>query len=237
MSNAFVIPFRCRGNDPLRQANREFVEAYVHDLDLGPVYVVSDGRQGMEPFNRHAAYNTGSELAFSRGATTVTYYEADMLVPKDQLVSAIKVAEQQVRLAIPYTARRELERRDSDAIRVGRRHFTECSSGRLMRKPRRSGAVNVLSKATLDTVGRWDSSMSGSWWDDRSMLRAFEVCTGREAEWIPGTSWTLYHLPGYEGAHLTPEDRAATRANKARFRLYQQATTPEQIHQLTMETR
>jgi hypothetical protein len=61
---------------------------------------------------------------------------------------------------------------------------------------------------------------------------AFDICAG-PTRWIDGPSWHLYHLPGHEGTHLTPEDKAATARNKQRWQLYTQATTPDQIRRLT----
>lgn len=236
MTNAFVVPFRCRGTDPLRKANLEYVQAYVESLNLGPVYVVSDGRTGTESFCRHAAYNTGTDLAFSNGATTITYYEADMIVPKGQLIDAINKAEQ-LGLVIPFSERRELGPAESTHIRTGARQPHECTPLRIKRSPRRSGAVNIISRETHATVGQWDADgFAGSWWDDRAMLRAFDICAA-PTRWIDGPSWTLYHLPGYEGSHLTTADKAATAANKARFELYRKAKTPEQIRELTSGTR
>lgn len=232
MANAFVIPFRCRGTDPLRSANLNFVHSYVEQLELGPVYVVSDKRHGSEPFCRHASYNIGSEVALSAGATTITYYEADMIVPRSQLVAAIAKAETDG-LVIPFTERRELGPSESEQLRTGLKAPADCIPDVVKRRPRRSGAVNVISRRTLESVGRWDDQFQGSHWDDRSMLRAFDVCAG-PTDWVPGPSWTLYHLPGYTGSHLTDEDRAATAANRRRYSFYLRANTPEQIRALTL---
>lgn len=234
MKTAFVIGFRDRGTDPLRQANLTVVKDYVEALGLGPLYIVSDGREGTANFNRHAAYNIGADIAFRAGASTVTFYESDMIVSREQLAAGISAALEQPGLVVPFTARHEFGPRESQLIRAG----TDPASLRakiVKPKPRRTGAINIVSPETYTAVGRYDEAFEGSWFDDRSMHLAFDICAG-PTRWIDGPSYHLYHLPGYEGRHLTPEDKAATQANRQRFHLYQQARTPQQIHQLTMET-
>ena len=234
MTNAFVIAFRDRGIDPLRGENLKYVTAYVEQLGLGPVYVIGDGRAGNASFNRHAAYNAGSARAFGEGATTVTYYESDMIVPREQLLRGIELAIEQPRLVIPFDERHELTAESSAQVRAGTITPQQGQAEVIKYKPRRVGAINILTKEALEAVGRWDTMFEGSHWDDRSMHTAFEVCCGRgSTAWVPGPSWHLYHLPGYQGAHLTGMDRNATARNKRRWQLYQQATTPERIRELT----
>lgn len=236
MSNAFVVAFRDRGVDQYRKRNFDYVRAYVESLDLGPVHIVDDGRTGTQPFCRHAAYNHGADIAFSAGATTITYYEADMIVPRQQLVDGIIAALETPRLVIPFNVRHEYNAAQSERIMDGE-DPTSFRAPIIKRAPRRIGAVNIISQDTYWSVGSWDAQMAGSWWDDRAMGIAFNVCTGNPEKWIPGPSAHLYHLPGYAGKHLTDQDKAATAANRARFTLYQQARTPEQIRQLTTGVR
>ena len=98
------------------------------------------------------------------------------------------------------------------------------------------GAVNIVSSATMRAVGQWDETFEGSWYDDTAMHRAFQVAAG-EPRWVEGPGWHLYHLPGWTGEHLTDEDKAATARNSARWNLYSEAATPEQIRELTMGVR
>lgn len=234
--NAFIIGFRDRATDEYRKRNFDHVLAYVESINLGPVYVVDDGNTGTAQWNRHKAYNTGAALAFGNGATTATFYEADMIVPRQQLVDGITAALDYPHLVIPFNERHEYNAQQSEAIMDGIDPGT-FKAPVVKRAPRRIGAVNIISQATYEAVGRWDEQHTGSWFDDRAMGLAFKVCTGRPEQWIPGPSVHLWHKPGYEGTHLTPEDKAATAANRARFRLYQQAHTKDQMLQLTTGTR
>lgn len=236
MTHAFVIGFRDRGTDPLRQANLEFVTAYVRGLDLGPVHIVDDGRTGVEQWCRHAAYNKGARGAFGGGATVVTFYESDMILPRQRIVDGIAAATERPGLVVPFSERHELNAQDSDRIRAGQVDYQSCIGAVIKPKPRRTGAINIVSRDTYDLVGQYDEQFEGSHWDDRSMHRAFDVCAG-PTRWITGPSHHLWHLPGYTGDHLTDEDRAATAANKARYRLYTQARTPNQIRELTTGAR
>lgn len=231
MNHAFVIAFRDRGADPLRKANLDFVLEYVELLGLGPIHLVDDGRAGIEQWNRHAAYNTGAHLAFQH-ADVATFYEADMLVPETQLITAIEWASQSPGLVVPFTERHEHNLQDSDRIRNGEVEPWSCTATVIKPKPRRTGAINVISRATYDLVGQYDPAFEGSWWDDRAMHLAFDMCTG-PTRWVDGPSHHLFHLPGYTGGHLTPEDKQATTRNRRRFTRYERARTPEQIRYLT----
>lgn len=230
MSHAFVVAFRDRGIDPLRRANLDYVLTYIRTLDMGPVHLVDDGYTGTDQFNRHKAYNTGAHQAFTH-ADVVTFYEADMILPKHQLTQAITAALEQPRLVVPFTARHELSPTTSACIRAGADY--SLFKGHVVKpKPRRTGAINTISAKAYTMVGGYDETFSGSHWDDRSMHLAFDKTTN-PTHWINGAAWHLYHLPGYEGAHLTTEDRQATQANRQRFHQYRQAKTPQAIRQLT----
>jgi len=227
----FVVGFRDRGTDPLRQANLAHTLSYLADLNLGPVHVTSDGHAGTASFNRHRAYNLGAATAFDSGADTIVFYESDMLVPREQLEAAIEAANEQPGLVVPFTCRHELSPHDSEQIRAGADH-TDFIGVKIMPKPRRTGAVNVITRTTYNLVGGYDEAFTGSHWDDISMHVAFDMCAG-PTRWINGPSWHLYHLLGYHGAHLTDEDKAATVANRRRWHRYRSAITPGQIRELT----
>lgn len=223
-----VIPYRDRGTDPLRAANLARVLEHWADFDDSAVTVATDGRDGEVQFNRSESYNRAITAS---AADVFVLAESDMLIDFDLIEQAITLAEKPG-LVVPFTERHEHGPDDSALIRAHRAHPDECTAPVVMLKPRRTGAINVLSRETYDLVGRYDPAFEGSHWDDRSMHRAFDICAG-PTRWVTGPAHHLYHLPGYEGAHLTAEDRAATAANRRRFGQYQRAKTPAQIRQLT----
>lgn len=225
MHASVIIPFRDRGTDPLRKANLTRVLEHWAGWD---VHVVDDGRTGNAQFNRHAAYNQGAALTT---ADILIYAESDMLIDHDQIRQAIAAA-QQPGLIVPFTERHELNSQDSEQVRAHTVKPHTCTAQVVKPKPRRIGAINVISRDTLTAVGQWDEQFEGCWWDDRSMHIAFDLCTA-PTRWIDGPSWHLYHLPGYQGSHLTGADKVATARNKRRWQRYTQARTPEQIRQLT----
>lgn len=231
IEHAFCIPFRDRGIDPLRKANLERVIDHLENFDLGPIHVVSDNRSGTEQFNRHAAYNS-----LDTEASVVTYYESDMLVPRLQLMEAIKMAAEKSGLVVPFTTYNALSEEDSAKIRAGEIHYRRCTPESTRTEGKNVGAVNTLSRLSLTLVGRWDEAFEGSWYDDRSMCRAFEICCG-PTRYIKGSAWHLYHLPGWKGKHLTTNDKMASFRNEARFHLYKRAKTAGQIRKLTMGMR
>ena len=229
MKVAVIIPFRDRGRDPLRAANLKRVLEHWEPFQTPTV--ATDGLTGDAQFNRHHAYNQAIQAS---DADVFVLTESDMLIDFTQIEQAIALA-QDGGLVVPFTQRHEHGPRDSERIRNHQAQPQDCKASVIKPKPRRTGAINVITRDTYNKVGRYDPSFSGCWWDDRSMHIAFDICAG-PTQWINGPSHHLYHLPGYEGSHLTAEDIAATRANRRRFGSYQRARTPEQIRQLTMET-
>lgn len=228
-SHAFVIPFRDRGLDPLREANLAYVFDYLVGLGLGEVHVVSDGLEGAAQFNRSRAYNHAAKLVH---ADVITYCESDMIVPKAQLAEAISMAAEKPGLVIPYWTYHYLSAFDSTLIRAHKQEPSDCTPESIMDDGRAVGAVNVLSRVSIEAIGRWDETFEGSWYDDRAMACAFEICC-RPTRFVSGIGRHLYHLPGWQGDHLSLQDRAATKRNQQRLRLYRQARTPARVRELT----
>lgn len=225
-----VIPFRDRGRDPLRALN---LDAVLQWFDAPwPVWVVDDDREGDAQFNRSAAYNLGLELVRDAGGDVVIYIESDMLVPRHQIAAGVEVAAKQLGLVVPFTSYRYLSERDSELYRDGSESLLRMTPESTMERGASIGAVNIVSLDTMAVVGQWDETFEGSWYDDTSMFRAFEVAAG-PTTWIEGPGWHLYHQPGWTGDHLTDEDRAATQRNAARYALYAAATTPVRVRELT----
>lgn len=228
---AVIIPFRDRGRDPLRMANLQRVQR--HWMSYAPVVITGDGRDGDRQFNRSAAYNRG--VASCSGADVFVFAESDMLIERTQVDDAVLLAAESPGLVVPFTEYRYLSEDDSRHVRMGQHPRTVEPESVIPNRERswpRTGPINVLSRHTLAMVGGWDETFEGNWWDDRAMKRAFDVATG-PTRFITGPAYHLYHLPGWKGAHLTDEDRAATERNRQRFLLYQKATTPRQIAALT----
>ena len=225
-----IIPFRDRGTDPRRGANLDVVMAwwYSHGAEAR---IVSDGLDGSAPFNRHRAYNAAVEK-FPETDVFV-FSEADMLIPFDQVEWAIRQAMSHPGLVVPFSQYRYLSDRttamprdsyaDWPAEEVealwGRPAREEGSLFRLetesvMDNKKSIGAVNVVSRATLNATGGFTEATSGNWYDDRIIEEGFAAITEQATRFVDGPAVHLYHLPGWKGNHLSDEDRAATAHNK-----------------------
>lgn len=225
------IPFRDRGVDPLRARNLVAVAdqwaSYGHH-----VLVITDGCTGDDQFNRSRAYNRAAQQTDDN---VLVFAESDMLIPRSQITEAITQAEQSPGLVVPFTEYNYLSEQDSEHVRNGADPATFTPQSTIPNRDRkwlRTGPINVLSRQSLHLVGQWDETFQGSQFDDRAMQRAFEL-TCAPTRWIQGPAYHLWHIPGWKGPHLTKADKAATQANQHRWRLYMQATTPEQIRELT----
>lgn len=234
MRVAVIVPWRDKGN-PRRRANFRRTLAHM-EASPWPVTVVSDGRAADAPFGRQHAYNRGMAQA---PADVWIFCEADMLVDHGQIKQALDWAAETPGLVVPFDARHELGPEDSIDVAAGADPETYAAE----HIHRHSfGAVNVVSAATMDLVGRWDEALSGHWFDDNAMKLAMEVATGNPTRYVPGAGYHLWHPMGYspgrrgpEGnpANFDPADVAATEQNRQRFRLYQKARTPQRVRELT----
>lgn len=230
-SVSIIIGFRDRGIDPLRAANLKRVLEHWGSFGAD-INVVSDGRAGDQQWNRHAAYNKG---ASQTDADVLAFVESDMLLDFALMDQAIEMAIQSPGLVVPFTERHELGPGESELVRQYMAQPHGLKADVVKNKPRRTGAINVISRATYGLVGQYDPAFEGSHWDDRAMHIAFDMCAG-PTRWVEGPSWHLYHLPGHQGHHLTGADRNATARNERRHRRYERARTPDQIRALTMGT-
>lgn len=225
---AVVIPFRSRGNDPLREQNLVRVLMDWRENGYEPI-VVSDGRRGSDAFCRSAAYNQAVQMV---EADVYVFSEADMLIQPEAVEMAVDLAVEKPGLVIPFSEFRSLGERDSRLIR----HFVTDPSScltKVVRGYRGSiGAINVVSRESYDLIGAYDEQFEGAWYDDDAMKIAFEICCG-PTRWVNGPAYHLYHLPSGNGDHLTSGERVATMSNRRRFRKYQSASTADEIRTLT----
>lgn len=228
MYAAIIIPFRDRGIDPLRRANMDRILEHWSGYDTD-VFEVSDGKANGQ-FNRSAAYNLGAD---SIAADVYVYTESDMILNYDQISNGVDLALAHPGLVVPFTQYRYLSESDSALVRkypdVDPMDLNPEST---MENGSSIGAVNIISRKTLNLIGQWDEGFSGNWYDDNAMKIAFELAAG-PTRWVDGPATHLYHLPGWAGSHLTDEDRAATERNRLRLGLYEQARTADDIRQLT----
>ncbi|PKQ59735.1 hypothetical protein B5566_02520 [Mycobacterium sp. MHSD3] len=232
MNIAVIIPFRDRGRDPRRPANLQRVLNHWLDFSVtqdATVAVVSDGRCGYQSFNRSAAYNRG---AARTDADVLVYSESDLLVDDDQILQACDQAASAPGLVVPFSRFMAITAYDSQRVRDHELAPEDAQANQICGERQSIGAVNVVSRESLELIGQYDEAFEGAWYDDNAMCRAFEVCCG-PTRFIDGPGYHLYHLPGASGDHLTDADRAATERNKARYQLYKQAQTPERIRELT----
>lgn len=226
-----VIPWRLRdGGDMRRAANLEVVLAWWWAHDFEPV-VQSDGLDGDAQFNRHRAYNRA--VAAFPETDVFVFTEADMLIHPSQIMAAVRLAHRRVGLVVPFTEYRYLSDSVTAHIRdtyhdMDTKHLAEwwglsvkdprsifdMRPESMMNSGKSIGAVNVVSRETLDLTGGFTEATSGNWYDDNIIEEGFAFLTGNGTQWVKGPAVHLYHLPGWKGDHLTDEDKRATQRNK-----------------------
>lgn len=228
MKVAVIIPFRDRGRDPLRLANLTRVAEHWADYDC-EIIVSSDGRDGDAQFNRSAAYNRAVNQT---DADIFIFSESDIIISHDQIDRAVDLAMDVPGMVIPFSWFMALTEADSRRVRAHEVDPVDCEKHPVKGHRGSIGAVNVVSRQSYELVGGFDEKFEGAWYDDDAMKIAFDVAAG-PTQWVEGSAYHLYHLSGGKGSHLSPEDRKATARNRLRLRLYQTASTPEQIRALT----
>lgn len=226
---ALIIPFRDRGTDPLRKQNLDCVMAMWQKAGYLP-HVFSDGRKGDEQFNRSAAYNRGVQA--NPDADVFVFAESDVIVGLSSLAIAIRRAAEKPGLVVPFTTYVSLTPGGSINVRKRREDASTAQRSFTMANGSSVGAINIVSRETMELVGRWDEKFEGSWYDDNAMEQAFQVTCG-ETRFIEGEGYHLHHQPGWTGGHLTQEDVDATARNKERYQLYLKAVNTEEIRELT----
>lgn len=225
------IPFRLReGADARRAANLEVVQAWWYAHGFDPI-IVSDGLDGDAQFNRHRAYNRA--VSGNPDVQTFVFTEADMLIHPDQIRLGVDAAEMRGGLVVPFTQYRYLSDETTGWVRdmyhdlatINLAYWWERSvndeasvfsmeAESTMDNGTSIGAVNIVSRATLDKTGGFTEATRGNWYDDRIIEEGFAFLTGRKTEFIEGPAVHLYHLPGWKGDHLSEEDKRATEHNR-----------------------
>lgn len=222
-----IIPYRDRGGDHFRQANLIRVLAQWRAYDMLAT-VVGDDRDGKDQFNRSRAYNNGRKLWAE--ADVLVFAEADMLIEYGSIMHAIEAARKETGLVVPFTTYYALTPTASEDVRFYLLEPEDAAYEFMMGNGASIGAINVVSRETMDLIGQFDESFEGNWFDDDAMKIAFERLAG-PTTWIHGPAWHLYHLPGHRGEHLSAADRAATEMNRRRLTKYRLAS-PERLHAL-----
>lgn len=229
MKVSVIIPFRDRGLDPRRGANLDVVVAwwYAHGFDPR---VIDDGLSDDAQFNRHKAYNRAVSLFPETDVFVFT--EADMLIHPGQVWRAAVEADEAPGLVVPFKQYRYLSDTTTEDLRE---RFYDSPLPKLsdwwsqpvpspesvfalepesvMDNGRSIGAVNVVSRRTLEVTGGFTEATSGNWYDDNIIEEGFAFLTGRKTRFIDGPAVHLYHLPGHKGDHLTDADKRATAHN------------------------
>lgn len=231
-----IIPWRDKG-DQWRRKNLETVTAHLAGLRVATIALLADGRDGTAPFNRSAAYNRGVEMY--PDADVYVFHEADMLLGRQNLQTAIDVAATQPGLVVPFDAYHYLSQEDTAGVHRGANPSVAVAEY-VMANGRSNGAVNVVSAATMAAVGQYDEAFEGWGFDDRAMAHAFAVATGNDTRYVRGSAIHLWHTPGWSaesrfrgGADIPEHEHRATLANEQRYQLYRKAATPERIRELT----
>jgi hypothetical protein len=232
-----VVPWRDKG-DPWRRRNLDVVFAHLRGMLIGEVALVEDGRRGSAPFNRSAAYNRG--VRCYPDADVFVFCEADMLIARHQLRTAISIAAEAPGLVVPFDTYHYLSQADTARIHTGQARPFGCPAEYTMSNGRSNGAVNVVSAETMRLVGQYDETFEGWGFDDRAMAHAFSVATGTGTRYVMGSGVHLWHTPGWSaesrfrgGADIPAHEHQATLANEARYQTYRRAKTPARIRELT----
>lgn len=228
-----VIPWRDRGTDPRRPANLEVVLAWWWAHGFTPV-VQDDGLSGDAPFNRHRAYNLAVDA--HPEVDVFVFTEADMLIRPVQINYATQVAHDDIGLVVPFMSYRYLSddttgkvrdiMHDLDSESLARWFADEVVFGlpaeNVIENGRSIGAVNVVSRRTLDLTGGYTEATSGNWYDDRIVEEGWKFLAAPTRH-ISGPAVHLYHIPGHAEngsvAHLSTADRLATQRNRDLLRM------------------
>lgn len=221
-----IIPFRDRHTDPLRAANLARVLEHWESFHPSP-WVVSDGRTHKELFNRSSAYNRGI-AAVDPDTEVFIFAESDMLCPPEQIFEGVQLAEIEFAMVVPFSTYAYQGPENSAMIRAGVLQPQELKPQWQMKDCRSIGAINIVSRRTMDAVGQWDEKFEGNWFDDDAMKLAFDTITS-PTRFIDGRADHLHHLPGHRGKHLSDQEKNATARNQRRLAEYERSARTNNV--------
>ena len=227
---ALVIAHRDRGRDPNRAANLESAVRWWRDYGIEPL-VVDDGRSGDDHWCRSAAYNRAARMV---DADIIVYSEADILIDLDQILAGVRLARRRPGLVVPFSRFMAMTEHDTDLVRRRVIDPSQAAAKQVRRERTSIGAVNIVSRRTLDLVGGgYDERFEGHAYDDDAMEWAFRH-TCRPTRFVDGPAWHQWHVPGayYATPESTEADLAATERNRQRWNLYRRTTDPDRIRAL-----
>jgi hypothetical protein len=205
MDFSFCVPFGEGDDDPLRTRNFGYVLGYLqaHWPDIRLIVAEAFNTDGT--FNRSAARNVAFDQVTTEG---VIFYDADVLVPPEQLHAAMTAVEAgSATWAYPFDRWLGLTAEASDEICWdGRLDYEDVSaSAQVVEKS--WGACHVLPVAAVEAVGGWDDRFLGWGYEDNAFDAAVTELWGPPT-CVPGPVYHLAHEAARFGDPLIEEARA-----------------------------
>jgi len=183
-----VIPFRA--TTPERERSRAFVEDWLYRTLGDPDTVLADD-PGPD-FNRGRALNAGAGAATG---DTLVFADADLVVPGDVLLGALRAVEAGAALVVPFSSVLGLgEAATEGVLSVGRPPWGPWDDSDIEYRWNRlsTGGINVLRRTTFETAGGFDERFAGWGYEDAAFASAVETLVG-PLEWLDGAAVHLWH--------------------------------------------
>ena len=178
-----AIPWRDGGDRDRRRA-LDFVRRNLEDI-TGVEPILVDGAR--ERFSLSESRNVAVKRAKEAGATVVVICDADTIVERQALTSAIEVAAIQDRVILPYTLFRALSPAGSTSVMLGVDPWQTPDIGSLTWSV---GGVFVCKPKSWDALGGQDERFTGWGCEDT----AFNLVADRLDRSHVRVKGTIHHL-------------------------------------------
>lgn len=184
---SICVPFR--GGDPNRDAAWAWLQARYEAIFPGAELIVAD--DGGNPFSRAASLNEAASMATGE---VLALIDADVLVPRLQIVAAIEAAQVAPGLVFPFTRYLAIRSEPTQTVLQTEPYIwpTLSPEGAWMDTDACLGAAVICSRETFELAGGFDPRFRGWGFEDV----AFAIAAGHlagEIRRISGTLWHLYH--------------------------------------------
>jgi N-terminal domain of galactosyltransferase len=227
------IPWR---HDDYRAKLKAWIhERYWRPLEIESGFKVIEGRSPDGLFNRSAAVNNAARQANEMADwDLVVIADADVWVPRTQLMHAVSVAAELSKLTAAYDAILELTRSGTDEL-LSTGHLNFMSHGvDNMRTTERPWEVQsrmlVCPRELWNTVGGFDENFVGWGGEDNAFWKAASILRGGTHR-VAGPCFHLWH-PLESDPETRMSDDPAWRKNWERWQQYKRARTPLDIKRL-----
>ena len=215
MKLGIVVPWRPR---PTRiQAFSLTVNRLMDQFPDSTIYYADKEE---EIFNVSGSRNQGCLSAIKDGCDMLLVVDADTLLSKESVESAIVKAAENNCVCLPYTTYNRLYKQVSTSLIDKEKSYEDLAvygADSLLEHP---GGAYVMSSSTFLLLNGWDQRFVGWGYEDDAFLEAHRVYLDKDIQRVEGYALSLFHMD---------RDQDYMEQNRQRFDYYKNRSKEEMV--------